>query len=108
MKATEINFVKLNIVHLKKGKRVQNTQNLREFFEAINKKIKGMKGFIIMDNLQNAQETVVVTLWETKEDMDKYYREDNKLLSDLVIKSRANFESLPIRKDYEITGLDIY
>ena len=86
MNATEINFVKLNIVHLKKGKRVQNTQNLREFFEGINKKIKGMKGFIIMDNLQNAQETVVVTLWETKEDMDKYYREDNKLLSDLVIK----------------------
>lgn len=108
MKATEINYVKLNIVNLKKGKRVQNTQNLREFFEGINKKIKGMKGFIIMDNLENAQETVVVTLWETKEDMDKYYREDNKLLSDLVIKSCVNFESLPIRKDYEITGLDIY
>ena len=108
MKATEINFVKLNIVHLKKGKRVQNTQNLREFFEGINKKIKGMKGFIIMDNLENAQETVVLTLWETKEDMDKYYHEDNKLLSDLVIKSGVNFESWPIRKDYEITGLEIY
>ena len=108
MKATEINFVKLNIVHLKKGKRVQNTQNLREFFEGINKKIKGMKGFIIMDNLENAQETVVLTLWETKEDMDKYYHEDNKLLSDLVIKSGVNLESSPIRKDYEITGLEIY
>ena len=108
MKATEINYVKLNIVNLKKGKREQNTQNLREFFEGINKKIKGMKGFIIMDNLENAQETVVVTFWETKEDMDKYYREDNKLLSDLVIKSGVNFESSPIRKDYEITGLEIY
>ena len=52
MKATEINFVKLNIVHLKKGKRVQNTQNLREFFEGINKKIKGTKIFEVKNQAQ--------------------------------------------------------
>ena len=51
MKSPDIKYAKLNIVHLKKGKRIQNTDNLKEFFEEINKKIKGMRGFIIMDNL---------------------------------------------------------
>jgi len=51
---------------------------------------------------------MVITLWETKEDMDEYYRADNKLLSDFVLKSEANFESSPVRKDYEISDLKIY
>ena len=67
-----------------------------------------MRGFIIMDNLENMQETMVITLWETKKDMDEYYRADNKLLSDFVLKSEANFESSPVRKDYEISDLKIY
>ena len=61
-----------------------------------------MRGFIIMDNLENMQETMVITLWETKEDMD------NKFLSDFVLKSAANFESSPVRKDYGISDLKIY
>ena len=84
MKSPDLKYAKLNLVHLKKGKRTQNTDNLKEFFEGINKKIKGMRGFIIMDNLENMQETMVITLWETKEDMDEYYHADNKLLSDFV------------------------
>jgi len=40
--------------------------------------------------------------------MDEYYRADNKLLSDFVLKSAPNFESSPVRKDYEITDLYIY
>ena len=51
---------------------------------------------------------IVITFWETKEDMDEYYRADNKLLSDFVLKSAHNFESSPVRKDYEITDLYIY
>jgi|SRR5687767_2515336 len=108
MKSPDLKYAKLNIVHLKKGKRTQNTDNLKEFFEAINKTIKGMRGFIIMDSIENMQETIVITLWQTKEDMDEYYRADNKMLSDLVLKSAANFESSPVRKDYEITDLCIY
>jgi hypothetical protein len=61
-----------------------------------------------MDNLENMQETMVITLWETKEDMNEYYRADNKLLSDFVLKSATNFESSPVRKDYEISDLKIY
>jgi len=108
MKSPDLKYAKLNIVNLKEGKRIQNTDNLKEFFEGINKKVKGMRGYIIMDNLENMQETMVITLWETKKDMDEYYRADNKLLSDFVLKSEANFESSPVRKDYEISDLKIY
>ena len=108
MKSPDLKYAKLNIVHLKKGKRTQNTDNLKEFFEEINNKVKGMRGFIIMDSIENMQETIVITLWQTKEDMDEYYRADNKMLSDFVLKSAANFESSPVRKNYEITDLYIY
>jgi len=108
MKSPDLKYAKLNIVNLKEGKRIQNTDNLKEFFEGINKKVKGMRGYIIMDNVENMQETMVITLWETKKDMDEYYHADNKLLSDFVLKSEANFESSPVRKDYEISDLKIY
>lgn len=108
MKSPDLRYAKVNVVHLKKGKRRQNTGYLKEFFEQINKKVKGMRGFIVMDSLENTQETIVITLWESKESMDEYYRADNKLLSDFVLKSAANFESSPVRKDYEITDLYIY
>lgn len=108
MKSPDLKYAKVNLVQLKKGKRRQNTDNLKEFFDHINKKTKSMRGFMIMDSLENTQETIVITLWETKEDMDEYYRADNKLLSDFVLKSSANFESSPTRKDYEITDLNIF
>jgi hypothetical protein len=59
MKSLDLKYAKLNIVNLKKGKRIQNTDNLKEFFKGINKKVKGMRGYIIMDNLENMQETTV-------------------------------------------------
>lgn len=40
-----------------------------------------MKGFLVMDNIQDPQESSVLTFWENKEDIDafiiqtaKYYR----------------------------------
>jgi hypothetical protein len=31
---------------------------------------RGMKGFVIMDSLKDSQESIVLTFWETKDDMD--------------------------------------
>ncbi|HJY15028.1 MAG TPA: hypothetical protein VJ225_03290 [Nitrososphaeraceae archaeon] len=106
--SSKIKYVKLNILHLKQGKRDQNTKLLREFFEKINGKIKGMKGCLVIDNLVDSQETIVITFWETKGDMDKYYRSDNRVLSDFVLKAKSNFEGVPERRDYIVTELDIY
>lgn len=70
------------------------------FFEG---KPAGMKGFMVMDDMQDLQEYVVLTFWKTKEDMDAFYRPDNNDLSALIEKLKPSFEQSPIRKDYRVT-----
>lgn len=105
---SEIKYVKLNTVHLMKGKREKNTKLLKEFFEKIDRRVKGMKGYAIMESREDPQETIVVTFWETKEHMDKYYRPDNSVLSEFILRAKFNFEKAPERKDYFVSKLDIY
>jgi|SRR5687767_3313220 quinol monooxygenase YgiN len=105
---SEIKYVKLNTVHLMKGKREKNTKLLKEFFEKIDRRVKGMKGYAIMESQGDPQETIVVTFWETKEDMDMYYRPDNSVLSEFILRAKFNFEKAPERKDYVVSKLDIY
>ncbi len=98
-----IKYVKHNRVRIKTGiKREEITEILLEFFEEIKNKSTGMKGFMVMDDLQDIQESVVLTFWEKKEDMDSFYQPENKLLTDLVEKLNPSFEQLPVRKDYHV------
>jgi heme-degrading monooxygenase HmoA len=98
-----IKYVKHNKVRIKPGiKREEVTKMLLDFFEEIKDKSTGMKGFMVMDDLQDTQESVVLTFWERKEDMDSFYQPENKLLSDLVKKLNPSFEQLPVRKDYQV------
>ena len=53
---------------------------------------------MIMDDLQDLQESIVLTFWERKEDMDSFYKPENNLLSDLVEKLNPSFEQLPEAK----------
>jgi len=55
-----------------------------------------------MDEIQDLQESVVLTFWETKGDMDKFYQPDNKAISDLVERLKPSLEQLPVRKDYRV------
>ncbi len=55
-----------------------------------------------MENVENNSETIVVTFWETREDMENYYSKYNNILSDLVEKVKPIFEQLPERSDYKI------
>jgi heme-degrading monooxygenase HmoA len=66
-----------------------------------------MKGFVVMDNIQNPQESIVLTFWDNKEDMDAFCQPDNKILSDLVDKLKPSFEQLPERKDYQVVRFKI-
>jgi hypothetical protein len=66
-----------------------------------------MKGFMVMDDLQYIQESVVLTFWERKEDMDSFYKPQNKILSDLVEKLNPSLEQLPVRKDYHVTKFKV-
>ena len=98
-----IKYVKHNRVRIKTGiKREEITRMLLGFFEEIKDKSTGMKGFIVMDDLQDIQESIVLTFWERKEDMDRFYKPENRILSDLVEKLNPSFEQLPVRKDYHV------
>ena len=103
-----IKYVKHNKVRIKTGvKREDITKILLEFFEEIEEKPTGMKGFMIMDDLEDLQESIVLTFWERKEDMDSFYKPENNALYDLVEKLNPSFEQLPVRKDYHVSKFKV-
>src|SRR5215467_2187943 len=103
-----IKYVKHNKVRIKTEiKREEITKILLEFFEEIEEKPTGMKGFMVLDDLENLQESIVLTFWERKEDMDSFYKPENKALSDLVEKLNPSFEQLPVRRDYHVSKFKV-
>jgi heme-degrading monooxygenase HmoA len=102
-------LVKHNKIRIKTDKkRDEVTSVLLKFFEKIETKPMGMKGFMVMDDLQDSQESIVITFWETKEDMDLFYKPDSNVLGDLVEKLKPSFEHSPERKDYEIAKFKVW
>jgi hypothetical protein len=102
-----IQYIKYNKVILKPGKRDISTEVILEFFKNVQVQETKMKGFIVMDSIEDLSESIVRTFWETKEDMDNFYETDNRLLSDLVEKLKPIFEILPERKSYHVSDLQI-
>src|SRR5215203_1504977 len=88
----EIKYAKHNRVRLKEGKRDEITKMFIEFFNEVEGKTKGMEGYIIMDNIEDSNESIVITIWNSKQDMDTYYQSHNKALSDLIEKAKLSFE----------------
>ena len=60
-----------------------------------------------MENIENDRETIVLTFWEAREDMENYYSKDNNILYDLVNKVKPMFEQMPERSDYKIALFEI-
>ena len=58
-----------------------------------------------MENIENDRETIVLTFWENKEDMENYYA--SKILADLVEKVKPMFEQMPERSDYKIALFEV-
>jgi heme-degrading monooxygenase HmoA len=103
-----IKYVKYNKVRIKVDKkREEITKVLLEFFKELEEKSIGMRGFMIIDDLQDLQESIVLTFWERKDDMDSFYKSDNKLLVDLVEKLKPSFQQLPVRKDYQVAKFKV-
>jgi quinol monooxygenase YgiN len=104
-----IKYVKHNKIRIKTDKkRDEVTSVLLKFFEEIERKPMGMKGFMVMDDLQDSQESIVITFWERKEEMDLFYKPDGNVLGDLVEKLIPSFEYSPERKDYEIAKFKVW
>lgn len=102
-----INFVKLNRVNLRDGMRENASTKFREFFASIHGKVSGLKGYTILENSEDNNETLVLTFWESKVDMDNYYSADNSSLSSLVEEVKPMFEKMPERITYNVVSLDV-
>jgi hypothetical protein len=76
-----------------------------EFFSNIKKEELGkkMKGHIILEGTSDIQESIILTFWETREEMDKFYSIQNKDLANLVDRAKPLFEKMPERTDYTVS-----
>ena len=99
--------VKLNRVRLKDGMRERASRTFKDFFATIQGKEKGFNGFIILENEEDSHETLVLTLWESKRDMDNYYSNTNKRLSSLLDEVKPMFEKMPQRITYNVASLEL-
>jgi heme-degrading monooxygenase HmoA len=104
---TNLKYIKYNKVRLKEGSQKKVTEIFKEFFENIKGTVKGLKGYAILENIENDKETVVLTFWDKREDMENYYSKDSKILSDLVEKVKPMFEQMPERLDYKIVLFEL-
>jgi hypothetical protein len=48
-----------------------------------------MKGFLVMDRFDDPLKSIVLTFWETKEDLNNFYLKDNGILANLVEKLKT-------------------
>ena len=107
MKGNNLEYIKINRVRLKTASQKKATEIFKEFFESIKGTVKGLKGYAILENLENDKETIVLTFWDNREDMENYYSRDNNILYDLVNKVKPMFEQMPERSDYKIALFEI-
>ena len=97
----EFKYIKHNKARFKPDKREEGIKILSNFFNEYENQIKGFKGFIIMNSADDSQETIALTFWETKEDMDTY-KLNNKWFNIITERIKPLFEQLPERSNYTL------
>jgi hypothetical protein len=103
-------YAKHNKVRFKSlENRDKGTRMFIEFFGSIRKERTGkeMRGHLILDSINDLQESIILTFWETKEDMDKFYSPQNKALANLVERAKPLFEKMPERTDHAVSELSL-
>ncbi len=80
-----------------------------EFFGNIRREELGkkMRGHIILDSISDIRESIILTFWDTREDMDRFYSPQNKALASLVERAKPLFEKMPERTDYAVSELSL-
>ena len=80
-----------------------------EFFCSIKKEELGkkMRGHIILESATDTQESIILTFWETREEMDRFYSTQNEALASLVERAKPLFEGMPQRTDYTVSDLSL-
>ena len=98
-----VKYVKRNDVRLKTGKSEEFTKVLFQFLESLEGKVKGLKGFMVMNRTNDENEIIVLTLWETEYDMEVFYHPSNRAFSEFVDEASPLFECKPERTDYAVS-----
>lgn len=98
----DIGFVKHNLAYSKPGVVEENKKALIGFMSNLEGKVKGLKGYLILDGMKNTEQILILTFWETRQDMDSFYTSDNKALSDFVEKTKSWLQQPPERTDYAV------
>lgn len=105
-----IKYSKHNRVRFKSlEERDKGRKMFTEFFGSIRKGELGkeMRGHIILDSASDSRESIVLTFWEAREEMDKFYSPQNKALASLVERAKPLFETMPERTDYVVSELSL-
>jgi heme-degrading monooxygenase HmoA len=105
-----IKYSKHNRVRFKSlEERDKGRKMFTEFFGSIRSGELGkeMRGHIILDSASDFRESIVLTFWETREEMDKFYSPQNKALASLVERAKPLFETMPERTDYVVSELSL-
>jgi heme-degrading monooxygenase HmoA len=98
-----VKYVKRNDVRLETGKTEEFKKILFQFLGSLEGKVKGLKGFVVMNRTSDENEIIVLTLWETEYDMEVFYHPSNRAFSEFVNGASPLFESKPERTDYAIS-----
>jgi heme-degrading monooxygenase HmoA len=98
-----VKYVKRNDVRLKTGTSEEFNKILFQFLGSIEGKVKGLRGFVVMNHTTDENEMMVLTLWESEYDMEVFYHPSNKAFSEFVDRASPLFESKPERTDYAVS-----
>jgi heme-degrading monooxygenase HmoA len=98
-----VKYVKRNDVRLKTGKSEEFNKILFQFLGSLEGKVKGLKGFVVMNQTADENEMMVLTLWETEYDMEVFYHPSNRAFNEFVDRASSLFESKPERTDYVVS-----
>ena len=98
-----VKYVKRNDVRLRSGKSEEFNKILFQFLESLQGKVKGLKGFVVMNHTTNENKMIVLTLWETEYDMEVFYHPSNRAFSEFVDRALPLFDSKPKRIDYAVS-----
>jgi heme-degrading monooxygenase HmoA len=102
-----VKYVKRNDIRLKAGKSEEFNKLLLQFLGSLEGKVKGLKGFVVMNDTTDENAMMVLTLWESEYDMEVFYHPSNRAFSGFVDRASPLFESKPERTDYEVSSFRI-
>ena len=95
-------FAKLNRIRFKAGMQEKTKNLFHDFLGSLDTEANQPKGFLVLDSLVDTQEMIVLTFWETKEQMAQFYSPTNTALSNFVKSTQDFMELPPQRSDYEV------